>query len=84
MYVIKFVSDLRQVNGFLQVLRFSPQENLPPCNNWNIVESGINHYKPTNQPTNQPISNTFVVSDLPVYQEESYDDKYHKQEGNSY
>jgi hypothetical protein len=39
--------------------------------------------QPTNQPTNQPISITFV-SDLPVYQEESYDDKYHKQEGNSY
>jgi len=53
MYVIKFVSDLRQVNDFLQVLMFSPQENLPPRNNWNIVESGINHYKPANQPTYQ-------------------------------
>ena len=26
-YVIKFVSDLRQVCGFLQVLRFSPPIN---------------------------------------------------------
>ena len=27
-YVIKFVSDLRQVGGFLQVLRFPPQIKL--------------------------------------------------------
>jgi len=27
-YVIKFVSDLRQVGGFLWVLRFSPQIKL--------------------------------------------------------
>jgi len=27
-YVIKFVSDLRQVGGFLRVLRFPPQINL--------------------------------------------------------
>ena len=27
-YVIKFVSDLRQVGGFLQVLRFCPPKKL--------------------------------------------------------
>jgi hypothetical protein len=33
-YVIKFVSDLRHVGGFLRVLRL----------NWNIVESGVKHH----------------------------------------
>ena len=36
-YVIKFVSDLLQFGGFLQVLW------VPPRYNWNIVESGIKH-----------------------------------------
>jgi hypothetical protein len=36
-YVIKFVSDLRQVGGFLKVLRFPPP--IKPPYNWNIVES---------------------------------------------
>ena len=43
-YVIKFVSDLRQVVGFLRYSGFLHQENWPPpytCS-WNIVESGIN------------------------------------------
>jgi hypothetical protein len=39
-YVIKFVSDLRQVGDFLGVLWF------PPRYNWNIVESGVTHHKP--------------------------------------
>jgi hypothetical protein len=39
-YVIKFVSDLQQVSGFLRVLRLLPQYN------WNIVESGIKLHKP--------------------------------------
>ena len=39
-YVLKFVSDLRHVSGFLRKLRF------PPRYNWNIVESGIKHHKP--------------------------------------
>ena len=39
-YVIKFVSDLRQVGGFLQALLFPPQYN------WNIVKSGVKHHKP--------------------------------------
>jgi hypothetical protein len=43
-YVIKFVSDLRHICGFLQVLRF------PPRYNSTIVESGVKHQKP-NQPT---------------------------------
>ena len=38
-YVIKFVSDLRQVGGFLRILWFPPQYN------WNIVESGIKHHQ---------------------------------------
>ena len=49
-YVIKFVSDLGQVGGFLRALRFLHQLNLPPRYNWNIVESGVKHHK-----TNQPI-----------------------------
>ena len=44
-YVIKFVSDLWQVGGFLRVLRFPPPIK-PPRYNWNIVESGIKHHKP--------------------------------------
>jgi hypothetical protein len=35
-YEIKFVSDLRQVGGFLRVLLFPPP---------NIVESGVKHHK---------------------------------------
>ena len=42
-YVIKFVSDLRQVGGYLRVLRFPPRYNL------NIVESGAKHHKPNRQ-----------------------------------
>ena len=42
-YVIKFVSDLRQVGGFLRVLQF-----IPPIKwyNWNIVEYVVKHHKP--------------------------------------
>jgi hypothetical protein len=49
-YVIKFVSNLGQVGGFLRALRFLHQLNLPPRYNWNFVESGVKHHK-----TNQPI-----------------------------
>ena len=38
-YVIKLVSDLRQVGVF----RFLHQYNWTPRYNWNIVESGTNH-----------------------------------------
>ena len=41
-YVIKFVSDLRQVGGFLQVLRCQPLIKLTAM----IVESGVKHHKP--------------------------------------
>ena len=40
-YVIKFVSDLRQVDGFLRVLQFPPPRYI-----WNIAESGIKHHNP--------------------------------------
>ena len=51
--VIKFVSDLRQVGGFLWALRFPlPRYNL------NIVESGIKHHK-TNK-TNKQTESDFV------------------------
>ena len=40
-YVIKFVSDLRQVSGFLWVLRFPP-----PWYNWNSIESVVKHHNP--------------------------------------
>ena len=39
-YVIKFVSDLREFDGFHRVLRFPP-----PRYNSNIVESGVKHHK---------------------------------------
>ena len=50
-FVIKFVSDLRQVSGFLWVLLFPPPIKLwPPQYNWNVVESGIKHHQTkTNQ-----------------------------------
>ena len=37
-YVTKFVSDLRQIGGFLHQL------SLPPRYDWNIVESGVQHH----------------------------------------
>ena len=49
-YVMKFLSDLRQVGGFLCALRFPPLINWPPRYNWNNVESGVKHHK-----TKQPI-----------------------------
>ena len=50
-YVIKLVGDLRQADGFLLVLRFPPPIKLPPRYNWNIVESGVKHHKPTKPST---------------------------------
>jgi hypothetical protein len=40
LYVIKFISDLRQVGGFLRVLRHPPPIQLTVRYNWNIVERG--------------------------------------------
>ena len=46
-YVIKFVSDLRQVSGFIRVLRFPPAINLTAWRySWNIVECGVKHHNP--------------------------------------
>ena len=45
-YVIKFASDLRQVGGFLRVLRFPPKKNWPQRYIWNIVESGVKQHQP--------------------------------------
>ena len=48
-YVIKFVSDLRQIGGFLRVLRFPPPIKLTATiyrGNWNIVESGVKYHNP--------------------------------------
>ena len=47
-YVIKFVSDLQQVGGFLRVLRFPPSIKLTPRYNWNIVKGGVKHQNKTN------------------------------------
>ena len=41
---ITFASDLRQIGGFLRVLRFSPP--IKPRYNWNIVENDIKHHNP--------------------------------------
>jgi hypothetical protein len=41
--VIKFVSDLMQVCGFLW---FLCQFNWQPRYNWNIAESGVKHHIP--------------------------------------
>ena len=46
LYVIKFVSDLHQVDCFLQVLRFPSPIKLIPQYNWNIAESGVKHHYP--------------------------------------
>ena len=50
-YMINFVSDRRQVGGFLWVLWFhSTNKKWLPWYNWNIVESGVKHHK-SNQTT---------------------------------
>jgi hypothetical protein len=46
--MLKFVSDLPQVGGFLRVIRFPPPIKLTASihfvYNWNIVESGVKHH----------------------------------------
>jgi hypothetical protein len=44
--MIKFVSDLWQVGGFLRVLPFPPPIKLTAPYNWNIVEGGVKHNNP--------------------------------------
>jgi hypothetical protein len=62
-YVIKFVSDLRQVGGFPRTLRFPPPiKKWPPRYNWNIVESSAKHhqiYKQRKQTLNNMCSDDF-------------------------
>jgi hypothetical protein len=47
--VIKLVSYLRQVDGFLRVLRFPPPIKLTTTIYLNIVEIGSKNHKPTIQ-----------------------------------
>ena len=42
--VITFVSALRDIGNFLQVLRFPPPINWPPWYNWNIIKTGVKHH----------------------------------------
>ena len=44
-YVIKFISELQHVGGFLRVLRFPPQYNR------NLVKSGVKHHNPDHSPS---------------------------------
>ena len=63
-YVIKFVSDLRQVVGFL---RFHPPIKLITTYNWNIIESGIKHLKP-----NQLFTRAQIRYDITIWQQIIY------------
>jgi hypothetical protein len=45
-YVIKFVSDLRQVGCIFLVFRFTPTIKLTPRYNRKIVQSGVKHHNP--------------------------------------
>jgi hypothetical protein len=45
-YVIKFVSDLRQVGCIFLVFRFTPPIKLTPRYNRKIVQSGVKHHNP--------------------------------------
>jgi len=60
-YVIKFVSDLRQVCSFIRVLRFPPQKKWLQRNNWNIVESGITHHKLNSVTLVSQLSNFWIL-----------------------
>ena len=48
-YEIKFVSDLRQIGGFLRVLQFPQPIKLTATYNWNIVDSGFKHHQTNKQ-----------------------------------
>jgi len=64
-YVIKFVSDLRQVDGFLRVLRFPPPIKLTATILWNVVESDVKHHKPT--PNNLLIAKHLKKKTIPCF-----------------
>jgi hypothetical protein len=57
-YVIMFVSDLRQVGGFLCILILLHQYIWPPRYNWYTVESVVKHPNPVS--VNGSIASTFV------------------------
>jgi hypothetical protein len=59
-YVIKFVSDFRQVGDFLRYSGYFHQKNWPPRYNWNIVESGVKQHNP--YPYYHDVLNTTLVS----------------------
>ena len=60
-YVMKIVSDLRQIGGFLRVLLFPPP--IKPTATRNIVESSVKRHKP--KPT-VPINVICVVKKLVI------------------
>jgi hypothetical protein len=66
-HVINFVSDSRQVSGFLRVLRFPPPIKLTvKINLKNIVESGVkNHKLSFLDPYWAPWSNLIYMSEIP-------------------
>ena len=47
-----FVSNFRQVCGFLPVFQFPQLIKWPPLCNWNIVESGAKHHQTNKQKNN--------------------------------
>ena len=68
-YVIKFVSDLRQVNGFFRVLQFSPPIKLTGI----LLKGALKHHKPSSLATYSFISiaqqniflNKIILSNIP-------------------
>ena len=46
-YIIKLVSELRQVDEYLQILLFPPSIKWPPRYGWNIDASGVKHHNRT-------------------------------------
>ena len=65
-YVVKFVSDLRQVCGFLRVLQFPPPIKL------NIVESGIKHVSRIVYPLLTPCNHKTVVNNITCIENDCY------------
>ena len=62
-YVIKFVSDLRQVGGFLRVLRFPPPIQLTKCNTFGMIHNSYHRLKYYLFTTEFPLSR--LQSELP-------------------
>ena len=63
--MIKFVSDLRQVGGFLWVLRFPPPIKLTAMKyNTYIVESGVKHHNPN---STYSLESVLTLKDFRIY-----------------